>query len=400
MGCFFSVVLLLAMITFTGSAKADPQENAHAGYQQASDITIKYLQENAEKGDAESQNLLAWAYHNGNVALERDDSNSFKWFEKSALQGNSESETNLGGMYERGLGTPKNYGEAMNWYRKAADQGNAAAHFSIGFLYFTGEGGFQDIAQAISWFGKAAELGSLRAQLLLGQIYDYGLKVPQDKAEAKKWYRKAAEQGNAEAQSHLGLLLLGVKGVPQDYTESLKWFRKASEQGDRVATGEVGRFYDNGWGVPLDKAEAQAWYHKMFAHIGKGNKSLVNQIFEGDIAREVRGSIGIRMQNLTVEMAQSLGLQDVKGALLVAVSPGGSAAVVGIKLGDVIVRFDGCDIDGVEALPIILALTPVGKNVKVEAIRAGKPVEFQLSIGELSQGSAPDNSFGNAKLTP
>ena len=85
-----------------------------------------------------------------------------------------------------------------------------------------------------------------------------------------------------------------------------------------------------------------------------------------------RGWLGVRIQQVTDEIAESLGIKPARGALVAGVDDKGPAKPAGIEPGDVIVKFDGKDIKEMRDLPRIVADTPVGKDVEVVVIRKGK----------------------------
>jgi serine protease Do len=101
-----------------------------------------------------------------------------------------------------------------------------------------------------------------------------------------------------------------------------------------------------------------------------------------------RGGIGVYVQKLTPDLAKSFGLEKNKGALVADVIPGGAAEAGGIRRGDVIVKFNGKDIDEMNELPRIVASTPVGKEVAVGILRDGKPMTLKLKVGELKDEPA------------
>ncbi len=103
----------------------------------------------------------------------------------------------------------------------------------------------------------------------------------------------------------------------------------------------------------------------------------------------IRGGIGVYVQKLTPELAKSFGLEKSKGALVADVIPGGTAEAGGILRGDVIVKFDGKEIDEMNELPRLVASTPVGKEVEVEVLREGKPLKLKLKVGELKDEAPP-----------
>jgi TPR repeat protein len=114
---------------------------------------------------------------------------------------------------------------------KAAEQGLADAQFQLGYMYERGEGVPKDETESAKWYRKAAEQGVAMAQYRLGLKYRLGYGVPEDYAEAAKWCRKAAEQGFAGAQWMLGGIYVDGEGVPEDDIEGYAWFSVAATNG-------------------------------------------------------------------------------------------------------------------------------------------------------------------------
>ncbi|MGH6735783.1 MAG: Do family serine endopeptidase [Methyloceanibacter sp.] len=98
-----------------------------------------------------------------------------------------------------------------------------------------------------------------------------------------------------------------------------------------------------------------------------------------------RGWLGVHVQNVTDEIAESLGLDEPEGALVAKVSPGGPAATAGIKPSDVILKFDGAVIENMRDLPRAVVGTPIGKEVAVELLRNGETVNVTVAIGRLPE---------------
>jgi serine protease Do len=86
---------------------------------------------------------------------------------------------------------------------------------------------------------------------------------------------------------------------------------------------------------------------------------VIDQLVEFGVTR--RGWLGVRIQSVGEDIAQSLGLDEAKGALIADVTPTGPAEASGIRPGDVVVRFDGKEVEEMRDLPRIVADTPVGK---------------------------------------
>jgi serine protease Do len=82
-----------------------------------------------------------------------------------------------------------------------------------------------------------------------------------------------------------------------------------------------------------------------------------------------RGFLGVLIQKVTPEIADSLGLDKAQGALVANVSKDGPADKAGVKVGDVIVEFDGKEVKDSGDLPIIVARTPVDKKVRMKVLR-------------------------------
>src|SRR5574341_213043 len=110
-------------------------------------------------------------------------------------------------------------------------------------------------------------------------------------------------------------------------------------------------------------------------------KSILGQLKEK--GRVVRGWLGVYIQRLTPDMAESLGVAGKKGALVADVTKEGPAAKAGIRSGDVIVKFDGKAVSDEHELPQAVASTKVGKKVDVVVLREGKEFTIPVTIGEM-----------------
>ncbi|GIW40049.1 MAG: peptidase [Candidatus Binatia bacterium] len=97
-----------------------------------------------------------------------------------------------------------------------------------------------------------------------------------------------------------------------------------------------------------------------------------------------RGWLGVLIQKVTPDIAESLGLEEPRGALVADVLEG-PAREAGIKVGDVIVEFDGHAIRESSDLPLLVARTRPGKKVKVKVIRDGKPRTLEVTIAEMKE---------------
>jgi serine protease Do len=125
-------------------------------------------------------------------------------------------------------------------------------------------------------------------------------------------------------------------------------------------------------------------------------KDLLPQL--KDKGRVVRGYLGTTVQKITPEIADSLGLKQVGGALVADVVKGGPAEKAGIKTGDIIVEFDRKDIKDSSDLPAAVARVAPGTTVQLKVMREGKQVLLPIIVGELKDkevvASSQENDLG------
>src|SRR5690242_7182758 len=124
-----------------------------------------------------------------------------------------------------------------------------------------------------------------------------------------------------------------------------------------------------------------------FAVPSKTVASVVSQLQQFGELR--RGWLGVRIQTVTDEIADSLNIKPVRGALVAGIDDKGPAKPAGIEPGDVIVTFDGKEIKEMRDLPRIVADTAVGKTVDVVVIRKGKEETKSVKLGQLEDNSKP-----------
>jgi serine protease Do len=117
-----------------------------------------------------------------------------------------------------------------------------------------------------------------------------------------------------------------------------------------------------------------------------------------------RGWLGVQIQEVTPEIASSIGMDQNHpiGALVAAVSDNSPAAKAGIKVGDVVEKFDGKPVDKMRDLPRLVAETVIGKSVEIGVLRGGQHINVQTTVAQLNETKvaaatgAPEEKAGKA----
>ncbi|MBI2087149.1 MAG: Do family serine endopeptidase [Deltaproteobacteria bacterium] len=125
-------------------------------------------------------------------------------------------------------------------------------------------------------------------------------------------------------------------------------------------------------------------------NIGIGFATPVNLVKEilpqlKATGKVTRGWLGMVIQGITPQIAESLGLDKPRGALVAEIAKDGPANRAGVQVGDVIVEFDGKEIKRSNDLPLIVARTSVGKKVRLKIQRDGKELILHVTVGEAKE---------------
>ena len=110
-------------------------------------------------------------------------------------------------------------------------------------------------------------------------------------------------------------------------------------------------------------------------------KIVIDQLIE--FGETKRGWLGVRIQDVTKEIAEIENLDEPRGALVASVAPNSPSEKAGVKAGDIILEFNGERIQEMKELPIIVARTEVGKKVKVKIWRSKKEITKTITLGRL-----------------
>ncbi len=121
-------------------------------------------------------------------------------------------------------------------------------------------------------------------------------------------------------------------------------------------------------------------------------KTVVEQLkTRGKVSR---GWLGVLIQDVTAELAESFGMEKPQGALIAKVLPDSPAAKAGFKVGDIIISFDGKHINRSSELPPIVGSSRLGSPIDTLVIRKGKTVTIKVTLGELPSEEDIELAFG------
>ena len=134
-------------------------------------------------------------FDEGVAALRNHDyATAIKIFKTLAEQGDADAQSNLGVLYYKGQGVPKDYKEAARWFRKTAEQGQADAQFNLGLMYYKGQGVPKDYVTAYMWYNLAAQDSGLSESA--GEIRDAlasmmsSAQIARAQQMSREWSRK------------------------------------------------------------------------------------------------------------------------------------------------------------------------------------------------------------------
>lgn len=204
------------------------------------DISDK--QDIIKEGNAQKENIEIDAeglYQEGlwYVNTFPDYKKAIDYLEPAARVGHIKAQNLLGLL----LCKEKNYSQAMLWIKKSAEQGDSNAQYNLGKLYYKGYLGKVDYYEALKWFLEAANKSNDEANNMLGVLYEEGKGVTQNYNTAYDYYLIAAKAGNAAAQYNIGCLIAHNKitHYKLNKTDAIMWFKSAAKQGDKEAEAEL-----------------------------------------------------------------------------------------------------------------------------------------------------------------
>jgi serine protease Do len=128
-----------------------------------------------------------------------------------------------------------------------------------------------------------------------------------------------------------------------------------------------------------------------FAIPANSVKELLPQL--RDKGKVVRGYLGTKVQKLTPEIAESLGMKQTRGALVAEVLKGGPAELAGVKAGDVIIELDRKEVKDSSDLPAQVARVAPGTRLELKVWRNGKEVALPITVGEMREAEVTASTY-------
>jgi len=231
---------------------------------------LRHIQHAADAGSSEGAHRLALVYALGLAGTPRNDARAVELFEKAANAGHARAQLNLGILYLRGQGVPRDLIQARAWLEKAATGGDPQALYALARTL--SESGADvpgaDPVRAADLYRKAAEKGHALAGLRYGLALSEGVGIKRDLPAAQRWLMQARENGVPEAALALGDMAARTpasrdKAANERIVQSaLSWYDVAAQAGVPSAQFKLANAYFAGVGVPRDPAQAMLWYSR------------------------------------------------------------------------------------------------------------------------------------------
>lgn len=258
----------------------------------------RWLELAARQGNMESASLLGILYQKGDGGVTKDPALSLYWFGQSTVAGDGNAYVAGGRRIRKVIvnGLPQWPVETMDVVaqtRVSAEQGNAKAQNDLGEMIERGMAGPMDFTQAGLWFEKSAMQGYAPGQRNLGLLYKYGRGARRGTTQTLSWLTNAAMQNDAPAAYELGLIYESGLLVPKDFSAAAHWYTVAAEHGSMPGQRLLATMYAKGQGLPKDDAKALEWFLIFFAHTD-------NLQFSDD----VMGQVEARMAPDQLQMAE------------------------------------------------------------------------------------------------
>lgn len=228
---------------------------------------LRLIQQSADAGSAEGAHRLALVFAQGDGGTPRNDARAVELFTRAAEKGHQRAQLNLGTLYLRGQGVPRDLIQARAWLEKAAVDGDPYALYVLGRAMEESLGpAAADAVRAANLYRQAAEKGHPLAALRYGMALADGTGVKRDAVAAHRWLIHAQQNGVPEAALALADMAARTpasrdKATNEKMLQSvISWLEVAARAGVPSAQFKLANAYYAGAGVTRDLAQAQLWY--------------------------------------------------------------------------------------------------------------------------------------------
>jgi hypothetical protein len=230
---------------------------------------LRYIQHAADAGSPEGQHRLAIVFAEGLAGTPRNETLAAELFEKAANAGHQRAQINLGLLYLRGQGVPRDLVQARAWLEKAAAKDDPYALYALGrAMEQTDKTAVADPVRAADLFRRAAEKGHPYATLRYGLALQEGAGVKKDLTAAQNWLLAAQRAGVPEAALAMADSLVRTpagrdKAANENLVKlAIGWYETAAEAGVASAQFKLANAYFAGRGVERDPGKALFWYDR------------------------------------------------------------------------------------------------------------------------------------------
>ena len=231
--------------------------------------SLRLIQQSADAGSAEGAHRLALVFAHGDGGTPRNEARAVELFELAAEKGHKRAQLNLGTLYLRGQGVPRDLIQARAWLEKAAMNGDPYALYALGRAMSESQGSVNaDPVRAADLYRQAAEKGHPFAALRYGLALSEGSGIKRDPAAAHRWLVHAQKSGVPEAALALGDMAARTPASRDKAANdkllklAINWFEVAANAGVSSAQFKLANAYVAGAGVTRDPVQARLWYSR------------------------------------------------------------------------------------------------------------------------------------------
>lgn len=304
---------ILVSIVFVTRARAQQIDKPTVpSFHSFTSSEIARLHSRAASGSPADELALGVAYEH--AALNPDLEQASYWLQRAANHGDPRAQCELGYLYARGQGMPRDTELAYRWFLRAAAAGFAPAQYNLATIYLHGDGVKRDDAEAIHWLEEAAKQDLWNAQADLGILLAYGIGGARDPRRAFALIRRAAKKHFGPAEYNLALAYDAGIGVRPDYEKAANWYARAAEHGSAPALNNLGNMYTDGRGVPHDAVKALELYQR--AADGGAAEAYLNLAVSYLNGRGSKQDVKLALQWLTAARLSGLETGEIRGDLL------------------------------------------------------------------------------------